>query len=174
MLIQPNYELAKKTAKSVIIENSISDAPASHIGQIIKNYGLNPIITNFPNNYNYSNISGFIHFETKTIYVNADEPTPRQVFTLAHELGHWLLHKKLYEENKIQYEVLYRQPLNKQDLSKEEKEANCFATQLLVPKNLLDQYRKVYPFVTNDSLAKLFGVPIEMIKMIKGGLNGYN
>lgn len=161
MSIQSNYELAKKTAKNVIMENSIFNAPASHIGQIIKNYGLNPIIANFPNNY--SNISGFIHFETKTIYVNAQEPIQRQVFTLAHELGHWLLHKKLYEENKIQYEVLYRQPLNKQDLSKEEKEANCFAAQLLVPKNLLDQYRKTYPFVTNDSLAKLFGVSLEMI-----------
>lgn len=65
------------------------------------------------------------------IGVNSNEVAVRQRFTIAHELGHFLLHPK-----KDAF-VDYRD--NKNDIKRDPKErqANMFAAALLMPRNLL-------------------------------------
>lgn len=67
------------------------------------------------------------------IGVNSDDTYPRQRFTIAHELGHYLLEKKdAFEDTKE--EIFYRDNIH---IGENEKIANKFAAALLMPKNSL-------------------------------------
>lgn len=81
-------------------------------------------------------IAGFCDFKGRKLYVNACDSTNRQTFTIAHELGHWLLHREFFLENLDEYPVLPR--FQTPDSSNVfEQEANSFAANLLVPSRLL-------------------------------------
>lgn len=76
--------------------------------------------------------SGNYDHENKKIYVNINEPSVRQRFTVAHELGHALLHKKSCDRTGIKYDLGNYQI--------EEVEANRFAAELLIPREALQTF----------------------------------
>lgn len=160
------YDKVTKMVTELLTSNSIYKFPVP-VYSIAKNLGLEIEFVTFKPDHN--NISGFIDFSSKpvTIFVNSSDSVRRQAFTIAHEIGHFQLHKKLYSENPQKYTALYRQALNKNSFSKEEKEANCFAAQLLVPKTLYMEAINKYPFASEADLAALFGVSQEMIRYRK-------
>ena len=63
------------------------------------------------------------------IAVNANHPTQRKRFTLAHELGHWLLD----HGDSVVDTVRRRDAVSAQGTSVDEMEANQFAADLLMP-----------------------------------------
>lgn len=71
-------------------------------------------------------ISGAVSHKKKRIYLNADDSARRKVFTLAHEIGHIVLHRDSADEF-----VDYRKT-NKR--SQKEWEADNFAGELLMPR----------------------------------------
>ena len=81
--------------------------------------------------------------DNKIIAINETETNKeRQRFTLAHELGHLLLHK---EQNLIisSYVVMSRRDENSTTgIDRREIEANAFAASLLMPKKLLEKELK--------------------------------
>ena len=86
------------------------------------------------------------------IFVNADHSETRRRFTIAHEIGHFLLHKDSIGDG-IYDDAMYRSGLQ----NWQEAQANAFAADLLMPQHLLseamrDQYRSI------AELAKLFNV----------------
>ena len=86
------------------------------------------------------------------IYINKDFPSERKKFTLAHELGHYMLHPN---EMKLRVDVYDYSKDSKESV--EESEANYFAASLLMPR---DEFEKVLG-VSNGDLritAKYFGV----------------
>lgn len=87
-----------------------------------------------------SDLSGFLysHDQVSVIGVNTQHPKVRQRFTIAHELGHFLLHKgsELYVDRAFQ---MKRNTLSSQGTDVHEIEANRFAAELLMPKNLIAQ-----------------------------------
>jgi len=103
-------------------------------------------------------ISGFYDAREDAIYVNSKEFALRQTFTVAHELGHRILHREW--ANSSEYKILLRdQSLEENDPY--EKEANAFAGNLLVPRKFLDLYASK---ATLQQLSQLFAVSIPMIK----------
>lgn len=87
-------------------------------------------------------ISGLIHVDEKEnarIVVNEDHHPNRQRFTMAHELGHYILHKnkgihidkKSFSRN--------RNAISQTGLDPIEIEANRFAAELLMPKELIEK-----------------------------------
>ena len=66
------------------------------------------------------------------IYTNANHPRKRRRFTIAHELGHYVLHRDLIG-NGITDDALYRSRLSGQI----ERQANRFAAELLMPWDLI-------------------------------------
>jgi Zn-dependent peptidase ImmA (M78 family) len=73
------------------------------------------------------------------IGVNSLHHRHRQRFTLAHELGHIQLHKPLLEnEVHLDRGSLRRDWLASQGIDDHEIEANVFASELLMPKQILD------------------------------------
>lgn len=76
-----------------------------------------------------------------TIGVNPLHPKVRQRFTVAHELGHYLLHvnkkKDLFVDKG--FKVHFRDQQSSFGVIKKEQEANAFAAAILMPENLLQQ-----------------------------------
>lgn len=89
----------------------------------------------------------------------ADRPQ-RQRFTVAHELGHWILHRKAFEQNPDAYPVLPRfQAVERSNAF--EQEANAFASEILVPKYLLEPVFKA----PVSMLADIFDVSKTMMEI---------
>ena len=91
------------------------------------------------------NISGMLERvgESFLITVSASDPHTRQRFTLAHELGHYLLHRKLIGEG-VDDDRAYRSTEggkyhNTLIGPREETQANRFAANLLMPRLLINQ-----------------------------------
>ncbi len=153
-LKKPRWDHARDEARRLADEYS---APPIPVLEIAENNGADVIIRDF-GDYNDS-VSGFCDFENKKIYVNENDGLQRQAFTMAHELGHWILHRELFLEDPDRYPVLPR--FNKpDDADPYEKEANAFAAELLVPKRLLDPVK----FAGAVKLASIFGVSRSMME----------
>lgn len=76
--------------------------------------------------------------DTAIIGTNSTQSTQRQRFTIAHELGHFLLHEGVTNHVDRTYRVNFRSAESSQATNVEEIEANYFAASLLMPKHMLD------------------------------------
>jgi Zn-dependent peptidase ImmA (M78 family) len=116
-----------------------------------------------------SNISGQIEQQDNNkfiISVNKENAINRQVFTIAHELGHYFRHQNWFEQHKIitekEEKILFNtfqkdQPQNYSNEEKQrEKEANEFAAELLMPEEIVQQ--KWYEYKSVPKMANYFGV----------------
>ncbi|MDP3836794.1 MAG: ImmA/IrrE family metallo-endopeptidase [bacterium] len=95
-------------------------------------------------------IDSFITSDWKSVYVDneaylEDHKYKRVRFSMAHELGHFLLHKKLYESLGIKsledyYNFCEKAPARQYGFL--ETQANNFAGCFLVPKPVLKEYKE--------------------------------
>ena len=161
-----NYIDAEWKAKKVLDDNCLLEPPII-AKDLAEKYGLEVRFVRFEQKYR--NVAGFIQSKDglATIYINAEDAPVRQNFTIAHELGHYLLG----HVGKPGYEVLLRTPINKEDKTAMEQEADCFAANLLVPENMLKDYLRKYRFISNIELSKLFGVSEDVIGFRKKHLD---
>lgn len=105
-----------------------------------------------------SEISGALRKEGDkwVIYVNSTDSERRKLFTIAHELGHYFVHKDLCNEF-VDGQLISRN--DQQKYAVNELEANEFAGNLIMPEEKIREM--VTGQVTNDVLqkmAKSFGV----------------
>lgn len=84
-------------------------------------------------------LSGFLlrGGDRTIIGVNDAHPVERRRFTIAHELGHALLHERAELRVDHGFSVNFRSPRSSEGTSVEEVEANTFAATLLMPFRLL-------------------------------------
>ncbi|HLU91942.1 MAG TPA: ImmA/IrrE family metallo-endopeptidase [Pedomonas sp.] len=86
-------------------------------------------------------------------YVDSSEPSVRQRFTAAHELGHFVLHRHLLGDTHKDNYLLRAEGFT----GRQETQANTFAADLLMPRDLIEQ--KLEEGLTSvEALAKAFGV----------------
>lgn len=148
-------DIASKAIK--LIKNSNIINPPVPIKKIVKKLGLAIIPYDFG-----ENISGALFVENDKAYIgiNQNESLVRCRFTLAHELGHFVLHNEeknsIFVDNK-NIQILFRHSENPKDII--EKEANVFAANLLMPdfmiKNSLRLILKENITLTDDEIVKL-------------------
>jgi Zn-dependent peptidase ImmA (M78 family) len=119
------------------------------LNKIIQHYDLKLTSADFGDD----KIAGAFQRSAHTIYVSNKDPYTRAAFTIAHELGHFLLHADKDDEIFFRLDADLIEPI-KQD--KEETEANWFAASLLMPRELVYQYWDILH--DEDRMAKLFGV----------------
>lgn len=85
------------------------------------------------------------------LFVNADDPIPRQRFSLAHELGHFLLHADQIRAELAQGRILALEhdPSNQEKdpaYEARERQANRFAAELLMPENIVQTvFQQAFP-----------------------------
>lgn len=153
-----NYKKVSEKVEFILIENLISSPPVQVI-DLAKNYGLDVRSANF--NKFSSKVAGLLDLKKNIIFVNKDDSDHRKAFTVAHELGHFLLHADELKKNP-QLSILFRVPLGKTNSDPLEQEANAFAARLLVPTEMLNNFVKEN---INDVsvLADIFGVSREVV-----------
>lgn len=150
-------QIALEKAKQVLDDNFVIEPPVD-VYQLAVNSGLDIRIGLFPDDYR--TVSGFINIEngSPVMYVNQDDASNRQKFTIAHELGHWLLHEDEIRTNP-ERAVLFRMAIGESNKDPIEQQANAFAAELLVP---MDMFEKV-KFKSVKELAELFEVSQDVI-----------
>ena len=152
-----DFETAKNEALDLLKNNNITKPPVvPH--KIAMDCGLSIMDATFSEKYKYD-ISGFLKIEERAIYINKDEHISRQTCTIAHELGHWILHRNIIKADKSLYSVLLRSKTTETNYL--EQEANFFAANLLLPENMVRDY---YSNIKNIStLAVIFCVSVGFI-----------
>jgi Zn-dependent peptidase ImmA (M78 family) len=68
-----------------------------------------------------------------SIVVNATENFARKRFTIAHEIAHFLLHRRQLDKGELIDDTMYRSGLS----TREEADANKLAAQILMPQSLI-------------------------------------
>lgn len=99
--------------------------------------------------------------ESFLLTVNASDPDTRQRFTIAHELGHYMLHRHLVGDGLDDDRAYRSTEVGKYHNTligpKEEREANKFAANLLMPREAITREKEKVG-ATVASMATLFGV----------------
>lgn len=91
------------------------------------------------------------------IRVNRHEAATRQRFTIAHEIGHYLLHRDAIGDG-IEDTILYRSNLS----DRREAEANRMAAELLMPREAILEYLRAYGGKATREVAKLMAEKFEV------------
>lgn len=171
---RPDYDYAKKSADRVLQDNLVTSPPVN-IFAVVRNYGLEVTYADFGG---HSDVAGFVDLEARHIVVNSLDPPSRQKFTVAHELGHWIMHRQLLKENPDRG-ILLRLPLGMPDPDPREKEANSFAANILVPDEFVlpviqDGQRMTDLRGGERLLATVFGVSSDVVVYRLRQLNAYS
>lgn len=102
--------------------------------------------------------------DSKHAVIDLGQHPNRQRFTLAHELGHLVLHdgsgERLFVDNEMRVYQRADQP-NPSANPTEEREANRFASALLMPRHLIEKHMSKLDFSDESDvalLARRFGV----------------
>lgn len=101
------------------------------------------------------NINGFYQscIRNKIIHINRDLEYRKKLFVCAHELGHALLHSKL--------NVLFLEKRTFCNTNKYEVEADKFASQLMIPDNIFNQYEGYSIY----QISKIEDIPLHLLKL---------
>lgn len=96
--------------------------------------------------------------ERTIIGVNASHPKTRQRFTIAHELGHMMMHDERHPIHvDRRFPVRRRDVRSSQAVDLEEMEANSFAAELLMPTAMLERdLEGKVPDYEDDELTRWF------------------
>lgn len=122
----PHCEVAQEnTAEEIAfkIRNylGIADGPIINMVGILERNGILVVPVNGVDTDKFDGVSTFTEQSIPVIWINADMPNDRKRFTLAHELGHIVMHLRSQDLQKAEEE--------------KEKEANLFAAEFLLPRS---------------------------------------
>lgn len=154
----PDFQRAKNLAEQLQAEFAYARPPIDP-EVIAEGLGVKVVYAQFGGDFAQT-VSGYIELDAQPrIVVNAEMGTARKTFTIAHELGHFLMHRDWAKGQN--YEVLPRLNNYGGPKPEEEVEADAFAANLLVPLDMLAHYRRLVPV---SELPKLFLVSPQVIE----------
>jgi Zn-dependent peptidase ImmA (M78 family) len=105
------------------------------------------------------------------IFINTNQSELRQRFTIAHELGHFVIHHSDWHvDNGKSTKIYNRDSRSSSGEFLEEIEANQFAAELLMPKEIIDKFmtkQKISNFDENiiDELSKFLKVSVQALSI---------
>lgn len=150
---------AREAARSVLKEHGITSAPVP-VDRIARQLGVRVQFAPLDND-----LSGMAHIRDGIVVVgvNSLHAPNRQRFTLAHELGHVILHRPILESAVHVDRVLLRDRNSSTGTDQQEIEANAFASELLMPTDILETMLGGRQVILDDdeeiaALAKKFRV----------------
>jgi Zn-dependent peptidase ImmA (M78 family) len=169
---------SEKEAQNLIKNHDIKDPPISVI-EVAKSLGINVIPYGFGDG-----VSGILVVENNksTIGYSTSDSKARQRFTIAHELGHFILHHNSTQTEQLfvdkNFLIKYRglQKYNQTEILQEQ-EANAFAAELLMPKSLIEaelskkDYMDFSESQLIEELAKVFDVSVIAMSYRLANLN---
>jgi Zn-dependent peptidase ImmA (M78 family) len=172
------WDSIEKKAEGLIDISKIS-GPAVPVKDIIKNKGLDVMPYDLG-----EGVSGTLVIENNKGYIayNPSDSATRQRFTMAHELGHFLLHAANPNSSKVfvdmSFIVKYRGSKNYTPSEwKQEQQANAFAAALLMPLKFIKvelakkENQKLGEVELIESLAKTFEVSVPAMTFRLNNIN---
>lgn len=133
----------------------------------------------FPRLYKDHGLNGFLSRDRTTIYVDElqyDQFNEKYRFTLAHELGHYVLHKSCYEnlpfESPDEY-VKWRLSVTPEDISWFETHGDWFAGHVLVPTDRLEEICLKVVSKYQDKFSKFKTIPDDIWSYISNEVATY-
>lgn len=140
------------TARKLLIESEAGKTRPVNLATIITELGLKATYKEDMTDY------ALLNPMDKTIYVLKDnQPIKEKIFAISHEIGHWVLHSRDKERPRLNFNS--NESLNKVFVE-EEKEANAFAFELLMP---YEETRNMILFgYSINYIASHFGVSLDM------------
>lgn len=147
-IIKPDYRRAEREALRLLNDTGVYQPPVNPV-DIASYVGVSVHFVTFSGES--EGVAGLYDPSKDEILVNAQESGVRQTFTIAHELGHKIMHEEWAKSEN--YRVLWRDT-TRQSKDRREQEANAFAANLLMPRQMVNDYRSV----PVSSLARIFAV----------------
>jgi Zn-dependent peptidase ImmA (M78 family) len=146
--------------QTLLAENGVTEAPVS-VSKIAKAKGARIYVDSLE-----GDLSGFLYRDKAQVVigVNTSHAPARQNFTIAHELGHLLLHDQEQLHVDHEFRVRLRNDVSSQGTNAAEQEANFFAASLLMPRHFIekDLANEEYVDLLDDNflhdLARKYGV----------------
>ena len=122
-------------AAALLGENRITNAPVPVL-KIAQAKGARIYVDSLE-----GDLSGFLYRDKaqSVIGVNTSHSQARQNFTIAHELGHLLLHDQEQLHVDREFRVRLRSDVSSQGTDEAEQEANFFAASLLMPREFIER-----------------------------------
>ena len=126
---------SEKKAKRLLRDQGIT-APPVDVGAIARDLDISVNFERLD-----SDVSGLVLFENGNakVAINEAHHRNRQRFTLAHEIGHVLLHVKDKDRVFVDRRFFRNEVSSKGEL-REEIEANAFAASLLMPEKFVEEH----------------------------------
>jgi len=154
------FNFARRKAAEVLEKRRILRPPVP-VEDVAKALGATVLYEPFD-----GQMSGMIHRRpdgTVVVGINANHAATRQRFSIAHELGHLVLHQSEEFHIDERFPFDFRDERASQGTDEREIEANQFAAELLMPHEMLKvAIRKLPPTTDGDDavdlLAEQFGV----------------
>lgn len=141
---------AKEEARKILAKFG-TEVPI-RVDEILKAHGIEV----FADNKMDSSISGILMIKGDRVgaMVNLYHPEVRKRFTLAHELGHYLLHRRKSTLFVDDLAVMYRESGPGGGVDVMEAEANVFAAELLMPEDVVRADLAADPSRTPDEAVR--------------------
>ena len=145
-----SFKRIDEKAKRLLQQSDALALPVD-LNQVIGYLGLSLNEKPLENEY-----SGFLAVKEKTIVVNLHHPPVRRRFTIAHEIGHYQLHRRSEDIPVFIDRAVYhrKESVAGVDYSME-MQANAYAAGLLMPEALLDEYLEDHPALDLDKPADI-------------------
>jgi Zn-dependent peptidase ImmA (M78 family) len=151
-----SVQLARATAEKLVERLGLNAAPIN-VEKIAEDLGLRVVAENLG-----SDISGLLVSKDgmASIAVERRDPPVRRRFTIAHEIGHFLLRHHLQRNELVhadeRWQVIYRSPKASEGLDPMEVQANQFAATLLMPTKILrDRIQRLQKPLTEQDVKAL-------------------
>jgi Zn-dependent peptidase ImmA (M78 family) len=143
----PRYSLAKRQAANLLKRGHVKGAPVP-LEKLAELLNAEIVLQPFS-----GEISGIVHRNrdgSAVIGVNSSHTLQRQRFTIAHELGHLLLHTDENLHVDKNFPIGLRNEISGKSVDENEIESNQFAAALLMPPDLIAE--DIKPFIGHDVL----------------------
>jgi len=156
----PDFSYIRRVTSDLLVANGITEPPVDAY-VIAQNCGVRVTYVEFMDEH--KGIAGLIECDGKDIAINSEMTDEQCNYAIAHELGHSVLGHEICGESQ-EYSFLYRDLL-RQKQTHMLQEARFFAMHLLMPDAMLCDYLENFPFATDEQLADIFDVPVEILKL---------
>jgi Zn-dependent peptidase ImmA (M78 family) len=166
MLLSPTfYKKLEKQVSELLKKEGITSLPIP-VERIARTKGVEVVPYDLG-----EEVSGVLSINNSkgTIGYNPTQSKVRQRFTIAHELGHFLLHRESNKEMFVDKDFLVKFRSKKnytQSERRQESEANAFAAALLMPRDFVltelnkEKFQVLSELQLIEELAKVFDVSI--------------
>lgn len=133
--LRPRYKRIEREVESLLVKHDVADPPVP-VEEIARGLGAEVVYQNFK-----GEISGLLLKRPGSLVIGVDskQTEARQRFTIAHEIGHLVMHAASSEEVHVDkhFNVHLRSPASSTAEDVIEIEANAFAAGLLMPRNMV-------------------------------------